>query len=642
MKKNDGIALIIVLGMLSILVLMAVSFATLMRTERQAGSNMAEITAARLYTLSALDNTVFELSGDGHPWGSMIFPDSDWSTNQDPAVTSGVMAVDMILQDEHFGGGYFDGNIIPADDCFEWSEMLLQTNQNIKTGALYGYFVINESGRIDVNRFNTNLAIPDYAEVARVRGDRIYIFSPAALIGNLTNDYNNFTTYNRFTQKYTDNTSAAPTEYITNRIWLGGTDADLKTNRSQIVNMLAADNVSDPSFVFDCLLDYSDSNFVSEAYGAAGYCTDFEPMINEIVIETSVVSSNVTNHTIACDFMVEIWNPFDKPMSNSYSLISSQDPVINNSLGLTFSGSFSGFIGTLQAGEFSVLTNRYSVSYASATAPAGTISFADIQMTLEEGGRSVDDVEVLSSSSLNLPAAGSSTNVSFQINDPRMNYVTSNWVERLPPTLGTNNPGQEQKSLHIANAPLSQVGELAFLPQDQTTPWSFVQVTSSNKFVLDHFTVYTNEYQRGLVNLNTKNLDVLAAGLSNRYAEFSYEVDCTDIAEQLITKSSTTPFVRRSDATSVITNKRIWAACSDLLDVYGNTFTVLLGVKTFRDNREENDDNGRVVLKAIPNGIYDGPDIDPEIARQFLVAQFWRDPISKETKLTFLKWQRRK
>ena len=638
MKKNDGIALIIVLGMLSILVLMAVSFATLMRTERQAGSNMAEITAARLYTLSALDNTVFELSGDGHPWGSMIFPDNDWSTNQDPYVATGYMATNMTLQDTRFGGGYFDGDIISNNAYFEWSEMLLPTNQNIKTGALYGYFVINESGRIDVNRFNTNLAIPDYSEVERVWNDRQYIFSPAALIGNLTNDYNNFTTYNRFTQKYTDNTSAAPTEYITNRIWLGGTDADLKTNRSQIVNMLAADNVSDPSFVFDCLLDYSDSNFVSDAYGAAGFCTDFEPMINEIVVETRVTSSNGTNHTITCDFMVEVWNPFDKAMSNSYSLIALQAPVINNSLGLTFSGSLGGLIGTLHAGEFPVLTNRYSVSYASATAPAGTISFADIQMALVDGGGGrVDAAAILPSSSLNLPASGSSTNVSFQINDPRMNYVASNWVERLPSTLGTNNPGQEQKSLHIANAPLSQVGELAFLPQDQTTPWSFVQVTSSNKFVLDHFTVYTNEYQRGLVNLNTKNLDVIAAGLSNRYAEFSYEVDCTDIAEQLITKSSTTPFVRRSDATSVITNKRVWAACSDLLDVYGNTFTVLLGVKTFRDNSKDGND-----LKAIPNGEYDGPDIDPEIARQFLVAQFWRDPISKETKLTFLKWQRRK
>ena len=69
--------------------------------------------------------------------------------------------------------------------------------------------------------------------------------------------------------------------------------------------------------------------------------------------------------------------------------------------------------------------------------------------------------------------------------------------------------------------------------------------------------------------------------------------------------------------------------CMDMMDVRGNTFTAILRVRSIKDREPGG---------STPNGEWDGEDVDPVLAEQEAVAQIWRDPVTKETRVTFFRW----
>jgi len=73
-KSRQGIALVMVLGVLTILTLLAVSFAVTMRTERLAAENYIYVVKARHFLNEALARAIFE-ADESMVNGNQFYPD---------------------------------------------------------------------------------------------------------------------------------------------------------------------------------------------------------------------------------------------------------------------------------------------------------------------------------------------------------------------------------------------------------------------------------------------------------------------------------------------------------------------------------------------------------------------------------------
>lgn len=86
-KGREGIALIIVLGMLAVMMVLGVAFVTAMRTERVAAGNFMEVIKARHLVYTALARAMDDIEDDldyyDSQYGSATYP-SHWQTSYDP------------------------------------------------------------------------------------------------------------------------------------------------------------------------------------------------------------------------------------------------------------------------------------------------------------------------------------------------------------------------------------------------------------------------------------------------------------------------------------------------------------------------------------------------------------------------------
>jgi hypothetical protein len=253
--------------------------------------------------------------------------------------------------------------------------------------------------------------------------------------------------------------------------------------------------------------------------------------------------------------------------------------------------------------------------------------------------------------------------------DPRINWRNSDWVLANPAvadnTLGDTNSisipilaANEDGDIYIANAPITNVGELGFIALGgdvNPLPWESVDLVGTNSAVLDVFTVHTNEYEYGLVNANSADREVLASAIYGARQE-NYPGDLAAVAVNWpraqfvganITNYTATAFLGKKSelalvsaftngsatgSTPVTENQKesLLRGCADMIDTRSNTHTVVLVVRPVRDRTTLTDNDA--------NGIYDGEDVDIALGEQIAVAQVWRDPVSKESQVTFLKW----
>ncbi len=78
-ERRQGIALIIVLGMLSVMMVLGVAFVITMRTERVAAGNYMEVMKARHLVYTALARAMDDIEEDLEEWDTPHYP--DWPTN---------------------------------------------------------------------------------------------------------------------------------------------------------------------------------------------------------------------------------------------------------------------------------------------------------------------------------------------------------------------------------------------------------------------------------------------------------------------------------------------------------------------------------------------------------------------------------
>jgi hypothetical protein len=245
--------------------------------------------------------------------------------------------------------------------------------------------------------------------------------------------------------------------------------------------------------------------------------------------------------------------------------------------------------------------------------------------------------------------------VGMSINDPRFNYDSTQW-EKVTITKEEQNTNfdapnaDEAAFMFSAQRPFASPGELSYLIYDETKPWQTVRLLGpdpdESARIVDRFTTrQPTAYDRGLVNINTRQTNALAAAfwgvpverhpivtddistaqvddpLSATAAKALAEFMVSAIDGQARTMSEIAQYVETADMaalgsdTSKFFRESAIRNSLGLLGVRHNMFTVFIAVRTFPENYDPG--------AALPSGMTEE---DMVMSETRAVAVVWRDP----------------
>ena len=375
-SRNSGVALVATLGLLAALLIMALSYAAFMRTERTAAANFSSAAQTRLLTLGALDTVIAEMNhnpawrADGviPLWPALIPPGgSEIAANvvYGTATQSGTkhyFPMPALLE--------FSTNPNNANIPSRWQEILTEDAEGneLLVGA-YAAVVADETSHIDVNfaglqvydeGFRNSVSnlymealLPNgwessWGYIAEWREDLfIHFYNQAEfrhsakprwprVPGNANwADDTGLTTYSKFMQQYRPDLTAEDR----NRVRINRPLAELNADRAEIEQAFADGGVADPQALFDSLIDYVDLDY-EITDGPLSYGTEAVPMINEIVVSNRYTVTEVAvpntdppefTYSITNSYQVgvEVWFPFVGEETNrEYSVRLAADYVV--------------------------------------------------------------------------------------------------------------------------------------------------------------------------------------------------------------------------------------------------------------------------------------------------------------------------
>lgn len=575
-RDREGVALILVIGMLALMMVMGVSFAIFMRTERVAAGNYRNDVQARQLLNVALARAMAAveahaaLTNAHYPEWLMLVStnaagttvtNAAWATNYIPwgAVDANLDAVKWI--DVGGGGQGWDGRI--------------------------AYACINASGLLDINHAGfttrgsgTNASeiqidvLPDVKNAATLVNNRPYdsiqeVNSLAA--AGLQGPASSFIPY-----------AASPKSYPggATEPWvdIGGDEAALQAKRADIVAAFQSSGATaaDAEFLYTNLLDYVDADHVPR--DLASPCTESVPMINEVYVSIPYTFMPDGRLGIVPTIAFEWFYPFVKPNPTTYwlkyevtfqkvggvptdDILPAPNPLVG-SVALSYAG------GTCQQAAVSpapgTITPKIG-TYTNSFGQALRLS-ASVRMEIHEGsaaGPLVDAAPypvagtplLIMNAPTNIPsgkvAAVTTIPVGLgaEVMDPRFNwncdYLNGNqWKPYIVAASNTINKANNvalaklsgrvadaDTRLYVADEPLRSPWELSYLArgvaQSSTPPiqwhwWRTLRlmdessggISATADPVLDYFVVgLTNGVRRGCANPNTRSVDVLKAML---------------------------------------------------------------------------------------------------------------------------------
>jgi hypothetical protein len=308
-----GIALIIVLGLLALMMVLGVTFAVYMRTERVAAANYSKDVVIRQLAYAAVSRAIADIDAD---MGARAYP--AW----DVLVSAGSDPVSSVTNAP--AGAWIPQAVWPSSNnavavrVAGDTTTVLQTtfapgwvsaaNAGGANGTDYriGYAVFNCSGLLDANYagganrgMGTNvqeIQVADLPEVGSdanrdlLRDGRPYetlqeMRTAGTAIG-LVSPPTNLVAYSAFPRGVWDTATAS---IRTNIVDIGGTETALSNNRpaiiSALMNCLSVPQ-SDADSIFENLLDYVDAN--NEPRNLASPDTERVPMINEVQVRVDL------------------------------------------------------------------------------------------------------------------------------------------------------------------------------------------------------------------------------------------------------------------------------------------------------------------------------------------------------------------
>ncbi len=370
-NENDprgGIALIIVLGFLSLLVIMGVGFAISMRVERLAARNALDLVRTRQLGQAALARVMEDIQTDlagrmapdwsGHwangafesyqPGGSNVGPFiTGYATNYYPlsleaglraaeanatwipfsylsrsgqTVTNGRLAYVLLdcsgLWDVNYD--YSPTNNQPRPRLFGASPYEVKLQPTLMTELKANRWTNMIWCRIDTNTSGTLekpwIRLESVAEIGPVLAQGFGNQQPLTPAGQRSR---NLITYSRFPAGY----QATPAT-VEQPVFVGGNEATVRANEGPIKAQFTAMGIppTEVDNLFNNLIDYVDTENQPENRRSFG--TEAVPMLNEIVVSNYYDRIPGTPDTYVNRFQVhfEVYYPFSTPNAHSYSI----------------------------------------------------------------------------------------------------------------------------------------------------------------------------------------------------------------------------------------------------------------------------------------------------------------------------------
>lgn len=566
-RNRDGVALILVVGMLALLMIMGVAFAVFMRTERIAAGNFRNDVQARQLLHVALARAIEDVefrasvSNAHYPeWfvltstsTNQMVSNADWATNYIPwgalnaASLTNVQWIDLGSQAQGWQGRI-------------------------------AYACINASGLLDVNYAGgggargsgTNASeiqirsLPDVGNTTALLSQRPYdTLQEANLLGaaGLNGAASSFVTYSANPKTYPNGATEPWVD-------ISGDDAALQAKHAAIAAafMASVSNAApaDAEFMYANLLDYVDKDHIPR--DLASPCTESVPMLNEVSIKYTVNFRSDGTFLLGPDFYVEAFYPFVKPCDGPYTAtcdasFQATDPlfvppdIVARTTDATFSPSdpidhpklLTRIRGGSKAG---VYTNSFG----------GKVVFtASVRMTIRQGSNASGTIVdaspypltasplVIGSTTCNIPIAVTQTSIvcvaGAETVDPRYNWDCASRNQWRPygrglygtadGSMNTNTITEMNKrftdghtAMFVADRPLRTPAELSYLLRSCSAGpdgwWRTIRLMdeyNSNTYmpadkILDYFVVNSsNDVRYGCVNPNTRSTTVLKAVL---------------------------------------------------------------------------------------------------------------------------------
>ncbi len=599
---RDGIALVVVLGFLTVLVLMAVAFAIVMRTERMASRAYVDVIRARQSAQVGLARALQAVDAQLKAGGGIVYPAFTTPNYPDTLVSSGTRA-EYALCDTHQARRYmplstFLGTIgqmatylgRPAPPTYPSAYYQSITDPGSTNNRLigqYAYLVVNCSGLLDANyigglprtngihpneiQISTNI-LPEFTSYGtnalptRRRDEWVRFDSLPDLVTLCRSNSGNVlsTDSSLYFPQYPPVSAPPAVDCVSNlfvysrapRGWWDGSAINSNVvyvgsgfNRAAVQTALAVVDLAgaNAKAVTDCLVDYTDADFRPQDVN--NFSTEATPLINEILVEQQMMSPTQN----VCRPKVELWYPFVGVTNpNNYTLnlgiiFTNANPAAYNPKNLGASGLGRYAVSVNVSGPWSapryVTLQAPTLPEASGGSSNAVVDLSNLKALvtaeLREGGMNgplVDRVVVqldlgFAQTSIG-PATGPLTGGSA-VNDPRLNYVSNQWVRvgqgaAQASSLGQFNAGValpaagdgvQATNIFVPNRDLRSTGELGLLMAGDT-PWRSIPLLGPGAWpVLDRFSVLTNEVYKGRVNLNSKHTNVLASVFYNARAE---------------------------------------------------------------------------------------------------------------------------
>ena len=542
-EAREGIALIMVVGLLALMMVLAVAFAIYMRTGRVSAGNFKNDVVTRHLLPVALNQV---LSNIVHSVGASAYPPWDvlCSAGMDaaPEVTNGV-ALDYVPR------GVLGTNTISP----KWVDVTPDTR--------VAFLVLNCSGLLDANyagggiRGGGTNAAEIQVSVAESGVDTNKLvakrsFETIQELGVELAASQKFVTYSYFPQ--------LPYSAGNAPVILAG-DLTGATKSNEIVTALIASGINraDAPNVYLALLDYVDSNDVPQNLWSP--CTESGPMFNEVQVTLQYSNAPAASslYTMKGWVDVEASYPFVKTFGRNYTIdcsISFSAPI---GFPLPSPASIAGVPvdSTVYATHYDYKSKIVKVSLPAMDYVAFTnLAMQPIAVTgkvslvmRNQAGLVVDAVPTNSPASAPItfdfiiPVNLANVSVPFVVDkeciDPRYNWDTTTaaarWTNSPVNSLGrvnhqttdyfanpANSPFVDSdQNMYVADAPLQSVAELSYLPRGRDVVaranlWRTVRLFPTAgavvDTVLDHFSMGTNEV-KGFVNPNTRSEKVMEA-----------------------------------------------------------------------------------------------------------------------------------
>ncbi|MBN1676458.1 MAG: hypothetical protein JXR37_35770 [Kiritimatiellae bacterium] len=709
-RRKDGIALVIVLGLLSALMLLAVAFAISMRVERLAARNYSDMTRAKQLVYvglaRAIEQVNLEMAGKAYPdetvfpMGCLALLGGEASNLVPGSVWAGNPGKEMAWDTIEAGGRKHGRYAYVALDC----SGLLDANFVGGTEQTNGY----SPGEIQLDEL-PEVGNPDWMAANRAIDGQYETVAELwwlnrrnrAIGGKALKAFpENLFVYSHDQQQYLETgTPGTDSAAVKNKMlnlsaydvdnMTEGELLDLHDNLETIFNKLIEPSYERWNDVAWNLINYMDSDNIPAigVYPQHNECegSDSGPLFNEIVL--APVGSNY-------EFRVEVWFPFtparikDKEYEvvvdvyhqqigwdKALRRIDPQELRNNSKICLWSSGRGKHFLGAMywpdrqfeviQTGVIPVINKEFDKNrkiYARVTLYHCE---KDIRTDEASGWR-----PNWGENNSNVPLDWEVGKCGgFMINDPRKNCERNlwkqNWRGEGKDTLGAFNDGacecygqsyegpsgtftRDNVPIYIRNGPLESVAELGHIFRSNPLNWKDTSRAHPPDFwlsidlsdprmarVVDYITVHpTNAAPRGLVNINTKNKDVLKAmleGLQPRdYPDASdaYKIDIDKAVNAILKYRQTAAFKNVGDLSNVkelldcldsapendYSREAVLRSLMSLGTAQQNLFTVIVTAQAFA-----------------PGGTL-------PVSEQKAAATVWRDAYTGKSFLRSVKW----